>query len=427
MSYWSLTALFKWAGHHPFATLFVSIIALLILVMGPQRLLGRSPVRFYHADRSLTLPLKFGQKTTVSDLAKSITPPCDLNPLLFNGHIHTIKTLARGRGAEIHYKRRIFEQEDEPYAGTFAVDFVTKPNKHAERDSRLPPRTTYFTEPEFSALPGDDTKPMLVVLPGLNGGSHEQYLRAFLEPLVASERYPDRGGWEACVIMSRGCGRSGITSPMLYSAKATWDVRQTVRWLRQAFPNRPLFGVGFSLGACMMVNYLGEEGEACPLQAAVVISATWEIQACSLALRRTWFEREVYSQGLGHFMKKTAERHHEVMSKNPMFDMNQMRSAKYMFEFDRTVHGITFGYTTVGAYYRDASPIDATVAIRIPVLAIHSIDDPVCPSELLPFEEVKVTPFVTLCTSNLGGHLGWYQSNGDRWYVNTVGQSFRVV
>lgn len=61
-------------------------------------------------------------------------------------------------------------------------------------------------------------------------------------------------GWEACVVNSRGCARSKITTGVLYNARATWDVRQVVNWLRKSFPNRPLFGIGYSLGANILVN-----------------------------------------------------------------------------------------------------------------------------------------------------------------------------
>lgn len=64
----------------------------------------------------------------------------------------------------------------------------------------------------------------------------------------------DSGKWEACVINSRGCAKSKITTGILYNARATWDTRQTVKWLRKTFPNRPLFGIGFSLGACILTN-----------------------------------------------------------------------------------------------------------------------------------------------------------------------------
>ena len=88
---------------------------------------------------------------------------------------------------------------------------------------------------------------MLVVLHGLSGGSHEIYLRHIIAPLGAK-------GWEACVVNFRGCAKSKVTSSILYNARATWDFRQTVQWLQKTFPQRPLFGIGFSLGANVLTN-----------------------------------------------------------------------------------------------------------------------------------------------------------------------------
>lgn len=31
-------------------------------------------------------------------------------------------------------------------------------------------------------------------------------------------------------------------------------MRQVIRWLRKTFPNRPLFAIGYSLGANILVN-----------------------------------------------------------------------------------------------------------------------------------------------------------------------------
>lgn len=125
------------------------------------------------------------------------------------------------------------------------MDFVVKP--YEGEDVELPPRTTYYTDAEFDEIGSLDTKPMLVTLHGLSGGSHEIYLRHVLQPMVEE-------GWEACVVNSRGCAKSKITTGVLYNARATWDVRQVVRWLRKTFPNRPLFGIGYSLGANILVN-----------------------------------------------------------------------------------------------------------------------------------------------------------------------------
>lgn len=210
--------------------------------------LGYAEVNFYSASEPAALPVRHPDSRPISllSMCKAATPTCRLNPFLFNGHLQTFWTAVKEADISIFYKRHIFEQEDPSFAGTFAVDFVSKPNEEAN-DPSLPHRTTYYTQSEYEKMGSYDERPMVVILHGLAGGSDEIYLRSVLKPLIDDE-------WEACVVNSRGCAMSRITTGLLYNARATWDCRQTVKWLRKTFPNRPLFGLGFSLGANIMAT-----------------------------------------------------------------------------------------------------------------------------------------------------------------------------
>lgn len=213
--------------------------------MALSRLLGHGTITWIHHPSPLSIPTKPTPRTLL-DICQLSAPPCNLNPILFNGHLQTIWTAVDSQDTPIYYKRRIFGAEDSAVAGTFAVDFAVAPNGDA--DDGLPPRTTFYGEGEYEGLgSGDDRTPMVVVLHGLSGGSHEMYLKVVLKPLIDA-------GWAACVVISRGCGMSKITTGLLYNARATWDVRQVVKELRRKWPKRPLFGIGFSLGANILVN-----------------------------------------------------------------------------------------------------------------------------------------------------------------------------
>ena len=241
------------------------------------RLFGYAKTSFYHHYSPLSLPTKGTNtdeqpSTTLLDLCKQVTPTCRLNPLLFNGHLQTFWTAVKSQDILIYYRRRIFSAEEPQFAGTFAVDFTVKPYKGG--DESLPPRTTYYTDTEFDKIGSMDTKPMLVTLHGLSGGSHEVYLRHVLRPIIDA-------GWEACVINSRGCAKSKITTGVLYNARATWDVRQLVKWLRKTFPNRPLFGIGYSLGANILVN----------VRRAVDRIQSMSLVLMDIILRSTWVRK----------------------------------------------------------------------------------------------------------------------------------------
>ena len=222
-----------------------------------HRILGHAQISFHTHSSPLGLHSKgeisndnASQPLDILSFCKQITPPCNLNPFLFNGHLQTFYTAVKSADIPIYYRLRVFSAEDPAFAGTFAVDFVVPPYKEATvgDEDQLPPRTAHYADEDFENLGSeDDTKPMLVTLHGLSGGSHEIYLRSVLKPMVEQ-------GWEACVVNSRGCAKSQITSGVLYNARATWDVRQTVKWLRRKWPKRKLFGIGFSLGANILVN-----------------------------------------------------------------------------------------------------------------------------------------------------------------------------
>ncbi|KAI5924299.1 Alpha/Beta hydrolase protein [Camillea tinctor] len=397
--------------------------------------LGRATIDFTTSPTPLGLSDKDGKATDLLRICEKTVPPCQLNPLLFNGHLQTVWTATKAHGPPIHYKRRIFAAENKAFDGTFAVDFAVPSAAEEEVDETLPPRTTYFSEAELSAMGSDDSRPMLVILHGLSGGSHEIYLRHAIAPLV------DSGRWEACVVNSRGCAKSKITTGLLYNARATWDTRQVVKWLRNKYPNRPLFGLGFSLGACILTNYLGEEGPAAELKAAVVCANPWNLDVSNKMLESSYIGHEVYLRTLGSkfngplpplsslppnplkpdSLRALATQHRaEIEKYNADVDMAELFRVRYLYEFDRAYQCPTWGYPTEGAYYRDASSVDALLSVRVPLLALNALDDPIAARAALPLEEARANPNVVLCTTSLGGHLGWFEIGGGRWHAKPI-------
>lgn len=241
--------------------------------------LGYATTTWTHHPCPITLPLKHtGDNTsstttngrTLVDLCKASTPPCDLTPLLPGGHTQTIYAATYKKPiALLNYKRRIFTSNNTTYPGCFAVDFVSRDSTDQDVET-VNPRTTLFKEGDWErymktgsvdveAEEGEVNKrPIIVALHGISGGSHELYLRQVLDPLVTGAPTAAGGGvgpaWDALVVNSRGCANSPVTGSQLFNARATWDIRQFLEWLREKFPHRQLFAVGFSLGANILVN-----------------------------------------------------------------------------------------------------------------------------------------------------------------------------
>jgi predicted alpha/beta-fold hydrolase len=77
------------------------------------------------------------------------------------------------------------------------------------------------------------------------------------------------------------------------------DYRSAIHYIHSTYPNAPLLGCGFSLGAGVLARFIGEEGTHCVLKAGVVVAAPWDCPGMSRRLDATWFSRNVYSKAMG--------------------------------------------------------------------------------------------------------------------------------
>ena len=62
-----------------------------------------------------------------------------------------------------------------------------------------------------------------------------------------------------------------LTSTQLYSAGHTDDIRTALLYITKLYPDAPLLGIGFSLGANVLTRYLAQEGERSRLVAGCVL------------------------------------------------------------------------------------------------------------------------------------------------------------
>lgn len=98
-----------------------------------------------------------------------------------------------------------------------------------------------------------------------------------------------------------------VTSPHLYSSGSTQDTATTVLYLASLYPSSPLFGIGFSLGGGVLTRFLGEQGSACRLRAAMVLCAPLGLRAMSEKLDAPRPMPMLYSYAMAKKMLKALE------------------------------------------------------------------------------------------------------------------------
>ncbi|KAG9297870.1 hypothetical protein G9A89_000209 [Geosiphon pyriformis] len=275
--------------------------------------------------------------------------------------------------------------------------------------------TLDWTPPIFEK-PFDDT-PTLVILHGLTGGSHESYIRSLLDILT---RPPHN--YRGVVFNFRGCADSELLSPQMYCAGYTDDLRVALRYIEKCIPNAKLMGAGFSLGANILVKYLGEEGTKTPLIGAISVGNPFDLLGTNLAMERSLVGRKIYSTSLALNLKNSFAKHLKILKRHPKLDPPFILSARSIREFDDRCTRLVFGYDTVNDYYRDASSSRFVTRVRVPLLCLQARDDPVSVRECIPYDECRFNPSVILATTSHGGHLGWFTGfwRPTRWCIKPL-------
>ncbi|KAG2197160.1 hypothetical protein INT47_009467 [Mucor saturninus] len=270
----------------------------------------------------------------------------------------------------------------------------------------------------LTPLPEDT--PTLVILHGLTGGSHENYIRGLLQIIA---RPPIN--YRAVVYNARGCGFTEVNTPQLFNASITDDIREALRHIqKQVGQHTPLIGIGFSLGSNILVKYLGEEKEKTPFLAAISVANPYDLLSSGRLLDQGFFTRNVYSHQMADNLKNIFLRNKDMMLTHGQIDLEEVLAAKTIREYDDACTKKMSNYTTVNNYYRDGSCSRVIEHVRVPLLCINALDDPISTEACIPVDEIRVNPYIILAGTKHGGHLGWFEHavRPSRWVDKPIAE-----
>ena len=251
----------------------------------------------------------------------------------------------------------------------------------------------------------DESVPLVLVQHGLCGHSQSGYVKSLIGDL-------EQAGFYVVVFVARGCGRVPLTTPETFTASRTSDFHAVLEHIRLKHPKRELHTVGFSLGAGLLLKYLGEQGATAKaiLKSAVAICPSFDFFVKSDTFK-------YFSAGAVKSLQALVKTHAAFLKDHPTskLDWNGMMKAKNIREFDQAamVGALKGGaddylhHPTVDDYYDSSSSIKVSFNVQVPTLAICASDDPVCASEGAPTHLHQVGPGLMVLTSRHGGHIGF--------------------
>ncbi|KAI1794276.1 Alpha/Beta hydrolase protein, partial [Ganoderma leucocontextum] len=255
------------------------------------------------------IPLNDFLQLRVPSLRQAFKPAWWLN----SGHLQTAYCVL-GDFSKVEYRKLIWTLD----GGTIGLD---------------------FTPPAEERTLKHDT-PIVVVLHGLTGGSHESYVRSILAPVCTPVEQGGLG-YRGIVVNFRGCAGVPMTSSQLYSALHTEDIRVAVMYIAKQYPCAPLIGVGFSLGANILTRYLAQEGSNSRLVAGCALGCPWDLFASSDRLESRLLHRLN--------LQNLVARHRDALAKFPdsmLWKMVEARLPKNdmsLMDFDDTTTRVAGG------------------------------------------------------------------------------------
>ena len=247
-------------------------------------------------------------------------------------------------------------------------------------------------------------------------GARSHALHTFLHPdvccftLFCQARLTSHG-FAVGVLNMRGCAGCSLRTPRFFSAYrgSTEDMREAIQFLRiqlikPSNTQKPVFAVGWSLGANILVNTLAEQNGTASsyLDGGVALCATHCLVRCGRQARERWVTKHVYSRFVTRNLLKCLRPAMPQYSSGPVLAWNgtdalvdslRLQSAKEVFDIDEALVRRMFGYSSVEEYYYHASSCRRVENVSVPLLMVSAADDPMS-TGWVPFDSIRANPNV---------------------------------
>jgi uncharacterized protein len=300
-----------------------------------------------------------------------------------SAHIQNVMTVVRGDGAPA-LKWDLEERLTMPDGGTVSVQWL--------------------------GLGAADRTPVLVVLHTITGSGDG--LRRFIAAIHA------RLGWVVAACNRRGHGGLDLTSPRINTMGETGDLRRQILAIEARRPGAALYGVGVSAGSGLLVRYLGEEGAASRLRAAVALCPAYDIRDAFRFVHRG-YDRYLTRKMVEFFLRRNSGALGHVEG------YEDCAAATTMAEFHDRLYPLA-GFESREAYYVASNPMEVAQAVAVPVLVINAADDPVCVERNIDrhLGAMQQLSRMTLAVTRRGGHCGFLESlrTADSWSDRAIAE-----
>ena len=247
-----------------------------------------------------------------------------------------------------------------------------------------------------------ETKKLIILLHGLEGHGQRPYI-------TGPAKLFNENGVDALCVNFRGCSGEKNLKYYSYHSGSTADLDEVIRHAIVVKKYEAIYLKGISLGANVILKYLGEGRELWPqVKAGIAVSVPCSLWGSCQELHKIK-NKLFHDRFLKDLLKRLQEKRRQFPQALSLQDMNRIKTLK---DFDDVYTARAHGFKDALDYYEKSSCLQYLPYIKIPALIINALNDSFLSPECYPVKEAKNNMHLYLEMTKYGGHSGFiYRKN----------------
>ena len=257
---------------------------------------------------------------------------------------------------------------------------------------------------------------LVVLLHGLCGSSSSSYI-------LSLQRHLSKEGYSSIAMNFRGCSGDLNRRGKAYHSGVSDDLQEVLNAVIEMFNPDAISLVGYSLGANVLLKWLGEGRNYVKINRAVAVSTPFSLGLCSQAmlsgagrLYGGYFTRRLLRDFLA---KRQAFEQAGATDFDLLSELGDVSHISSILDFDDAITAPLHGFRNASDYYERCSSIHFLPGIAVPTLLIQAGDDPLIPLAALP-DPSQLSASTCLELSARGGHVGFVCGRHSDWLERRI-------
>lgn len=275
----------------------------------------------------------------------------------------------------------------------------------AQKRERIQLNDGDFLDLDWSYAATTPSDKLIILLHGLEGNGQRPYITGAAKLFNAK-------GVDAVCVNFRGCSGEDNLKYYSYHSGATNDLQAVIQHVTSNKNYTTLYLKGISLGANIILKYLGER-DSLPeaIKAAVAISVPCDLSGAAKALHA--FKNKPYHDRFLRHLKKRLENKQIKFPEH--ITKVDIESIKTLSDFDEVYTSKAHGFANAQDYYAKCASLQFLKRITVPTLIINALNDSFLSTNCYPVSEAKTNPSIYLEMPKYGGHSGFVMK-GEAYY-----------